>query len=302
MNIRASSCALAIALSGGAAWAQTSEYLVIAGDNGDLAGAGSPRFLVISGGVIDRSWAPAGGTDSYQYAVAFDATVRTAARDVGLFGAEYDDVGNATGPTYEHPLAAAEDWLDGTTDGVRNYTIDLSGTVWACDPDWSNPTALFTIPSSDLGTITYDREFGTLWVGRWSASRIEEYALDGTPMRTVDTGHTKNAALAMDPRDGTLWLHDRTTQGTYEQWSRDGVLLQRFAVAGADLFNAIGGEFQFPQCDPDLDLNGLINIDDIDVFVAAFLAGSPLADLDKNQTFNIDDIDLYVASFLAGCP
>ncbi len=302
MNVRAMSCALALALAASAGLAQTSEYLVVAGDNGDLPGAGSPRFLVITGGSVDRSWAPAGGTDIYQYAVSFDATIRTAARDVGAFGAEYDLNGASLGPTYEHPIAALEDWVDGTTDGVRNYTIDLAGTVWACDADWSNPVVLFTLPSSDLGSITYDREFGTLWIGRWSATRIEEYEFDGTPLRTINTGHVKNAALAMDPRDGTLWLHDRSTQGTYEQWTRGGVMLQRVAIPGADTYNAIGGEFQFPQCDPDLNLDGLINIDDIDVFVASFLAELPLGDLDKNQTFNIDDIDAYVASFLAGCP
>lgn len=302
MRIEQALCAAVVAIGTSTAWAQTSEYVVVSGDNGDLAGLGSPRFLVITAGAIDRSWAPAAGTDTYQYPIAVGATVRTVARDAGFDGAEYDLAGFPLGATYTHPASIAQGCLDGTTDGLRNYTLDFAGTVWRCDGDWSNPVALFTIPSGDLGTITYDRVFGTLWIGRWSAPQVEEYELDGTPGRTFATGHVKNTALAMDPRDGTLWLHDRTVQGTYEQWTREGVMLQRFAVPGADVRNSLGGEFQFPQCAADLDVNGQLNVDDIDVFVDAFLNAQPLADLDHSGVFNVDDIDLYVASFIAGCP
>ncbi|MEQ8770994.1 MAG: hypothetical protein RIB60_10860 [Phycisphaerales bacterium] len=65
------------------------------------------------------------------------------------------------------------------------------------------------------------------------------------------------------------------------------------------LSGAAGGGCSFADCDA----NGTINIDDIDCFVAAFLAGDLAgADCDGNNTINIDDIDCFVASFLAGCP
>ena len=53
----------------------------------------------------------------------------------------------------------------------------------------------------------------------------------------------------------------------------------------------------------DCDANGMMNLDDIDCFVAAFL-GSDLAgaDCDGSGVLNFDDIDCFVASFLAGCP
>ncbi|MEQ8770036.1 MAG: GC-type dockerin domain-anchored protein [Phycisphaerales bacterium] len=54
-------------------------------------------------------------------------------------------------------------------------------------------------------------------------------------------------------------------------------------------------------CPADLDQNGTLNFDDIDLFVAGFLASDLIADLDGNGVLNFDDIDLFVISFLAGC-
>ncbi len=59
-----------------------------------------------------------------------------------------------------------------------------------------------------------------------------------------------------------------------------------------------------PRCNP-ADLAspfGMLNIDDIDAFVNAFLAGDTVADLNGNGSINIDDIDAFVGAFIAGCP
>ncbi len=53
----------------------------------------------------------------------------------------------------------------------------------------------------------------------------------------------------------------------------------------------------------DCDMNQVVNIDDIDCFVNAFLTGDLyLADCDGSGSLNIDDIDCFVAIFLVGCP
>ncbi len=52
----------------------------------------------------------------------------------------------------------------------------------------------------------------------------------------------------------------------------------------------------------DMNGDGTLNVDDIDVLVAGFLANDPDADLDQNGAWNVDDIDLFVSSFLGGCP
>lgn len=55
-------------------------------------------------------------------------------------------------------------------------------------------------------------------------------------------------------------------------------------------------------CPADMDGNGTLNLDDIDLFVVAFVGGDLAADLDGSGTLNLDDIDAFVASFLSGCP
>ena len=57
-----------------------------------------------------------------------------------------------------------------------------------------------------------------------------------------------------------------------------------------------------PPCPADLDANGTLNIDDINLFAQAFTSGDLLADLDANGVLNIDDINLFAAAFTAGCP
>ncbi len=57
------------------------------------------------------------------------------------------------------------------------------------------------------------------------------------------------------------------------------------------------------SCSDDCNDDGVVNIDDIDCFVADFIAGNlEGADCDQNGVLNVDDIDCFVASFLAGCP
>lgn len=52
----------------------------------------------------------------------------------------------------------------------------------------------------------------------------------------------------------------------------------------------------------DLDANGAVNVDDIDLFVTGFIGGDLGVDYDNNGLLNVDDIDAFVQAFLAGCP
>lgn len=56
------------------------------------------------------------------------------------------------------------------------------------------------------------------------------------------------------------------------------------------------------DCPADVDGNGTLNLDDVDAFVAAFVAGDLAVDFDGNGNLNLDDVDAFVASFVAGCP
>ncbi len=55
------------------------------------------------------------------------------------------------------------------------------------------------------------------------------------------------------------------------------------------------------SCLADLTGDGNLNVDDIDAFVAAFLAGDLAVDFDASGSLNVDDIDAFVAAFLTGC-
>jgi len=50
----------------------------------------------------------------------------------------------------------------------------------------------------------------------------------------------------------------------------------------------------------DLDGNGVLNLDDINVFASAFVAGNVAADLDGNCVLNLDDINLFASAFVGG--
>lgn len=94
--------------------------------------------------------------------------------------------------------------------------------------------------------------------------------------------------IAVDPTDGTtFWAVGQTDESSAGGW--DPWVAEFTVVPGAG-------------CDADCDGNGSLNIDDIDCFVAGFLAGDlGAADCDGNGTLNVDDVDCYVAAFLAGC-
>ncbi|MEZ6317386.1 MAG: GC-type dockerin domain-anchored protein [Phycisphaerales bacterium] len=55
-------------------------------------------------------------------------------------------------------------------------------------------------------------------------------------------------------------------------------------------------------CGPDLDGNGVLNLDDIAAFATGFIAGDRVADLNCDYELNLDDIAAFADSFIAGCP
>ena len=52
----------------------------------------------------------------------------------------------------------------------------------------------------------------------------------------------------------------------------------------------------------DINADGILNLDDLDAFIAAFQSQDPVADLDQNGIWSLDDLDLFISAFAAGCP
>ncbi len=61
-------------------------------------------------------------------------------------------------------------------------------------------------------------------------------------------------------------------------------------------------EFQGRSCPADLDSNGILDLADINAFIAAFLGQDAASDLDGNGLWDLRDINIFVTSFTGGCP
>lgn len=88
--------------------------------------------------------------------------------------------------------------------------------------------------------------------------------------------------------DGTLERRDPGTGALLGGWS--------IGAPGAALTTA---EF---ACIADFEENGVLNLDDVDAFIAAFAAELPAADLNGSGTHTLDDVDLFIGAFFNGCP
>ena len=56
------------------------------------------------------------------------------------------------------------------------------------------------------------------------------------------------------------------------------------------------------ECVADIDGNGVLDLADVQAFIAAFGGQQPAADLDANGVFDLADIQAFIAAFNAGCP
>lgn len=110
--------------------------------------------------------------------------------------------------------------------------------------------------------------------------------------------------------DPTGQTEDRTDQAVATGvWSAEG----DFVIVGADaavirLIDASGDEAGSPSeyaieliCQPDVNGDGALDIDDFSDFVSAFFAGSTRADQNVDGLLDIDDFSAFVSGFFAGC-
>jgi hypothetical protein len=220
------------------------------------AGPIDPLYLVGNGSlsiVQGSSVTTVSTLNPIEAAVAVAGTVRT----VGFFassgsGHEYTLAGVPTGNSYSNTLG--EQLLDGTTNGVFNYSIlwDDTGNpandrVYRFNADWSSPQYLFTVQGSDFYGITYDAVNNSLWVSSRSG-QIQDYTLGGTLLSSFGLPQRPNG-LAIDPRDRTLWFNTTTDSSLY-QYSTSGTLLSSQNYAGAPFGNGMAFGVEFAETAP----------------------------------------------------
>jgi hypothetical protein len=153
---------------------------------------------------------------------------------------------------------------NGTSDGTHNYFLEFgvpqshigspsctpSGCVMGVvesNLNGSNEHYLFDLPYYAFGGpdgyqgIAYDPLNDSLWISDDEyRGEILDYSLTGNLLSSFSTGITESGypdGLALDPADGTLWLHIDYRSGTsspagWYQYTTSGTLLQQGSLAG----------------------------------------------------------------------
>jgi hypothetical protein len=200
--------------------------------------AGDQNMIwVVQGNSVINSWS---AHNTGEDALAILSTVRTLGESAP--GSDYTLGGTYTGTDYPYPATGAA-FFDGTTDGVLNYSVDLSnGGVYSMNSDWTNPISLFSTPAGDLA-IAFDRSSSTFWLGSFTGNTVEHRSRTGTVLSSFTVPFSSITCLALDPADGTLWMGSQATQGTFYQYSQTGVLLNTMHYTALETQNTLGGEF-----------------------------------------------------------
>ncbi|GJM19113.1 MAG: hypothetical protein DHS20C14_13260 [Phycisphaeraceae bacterium] len=196
---------------------------------------------------------------------------------------------------------------DGTVLVGESYdlnTLTHVATVWCWDGAQWNAQKLGTLPNTAQGT---GRSIATSVSADGSVIVGTNYFTFNGPFSNA-TGFIWTAEGGMQDIETMLADAGYSVPAGYDLFGLDDISADGTTIVGNASFIAnpwIPGAFRIrliPACFADCDGNGVLNVDDIDCFVAAFL-GADLegADCDANGVLNVDDIDCYVASFIGGC-
>ncbi|GJM18199.1 MAG: hypothetical protein DHS20C14_04120 [Phycisphaeraceae bacterium] len=200
-------------------------------------------------------------------------TISLAGEPAGWYVVEVYGFQGDTNPTYDltiNPAAAAAPSVDLLSPPAGDVQLihgaDQYIATWNASDPGGHPT----------------------WVSLWANTSP---AFDGNEI-FLPTSINTDGSLGMYVinsaylDEDTYWIYAGVTNGgaTGGEWSDGTITFTSFCVA-------------------DLDGNGTLNIDDVDAFVAAFVANDlGIADCDGNGSLNVDDVDCFVAAFIAGCP
>ncbi len=170
--------------------------------------------------------------------------------------------------------------------GVRLIAIDPDGMVlWATQSPGSissaNPAGHLAVESD--GTVAVLGQIGTdLGVFRHTPDGV---FLDET---RVDSGSSTDSRVAIAAAGDSLFA-----LGTYEPAivNRRDFLLFRLDEAQAGCNAA-------DLAEP----TGVLDLTDVQTFIAGFTNQEPVADLDANGLYDLADVQLFVSAFTGGCP
>ncbi|MEZ6318681.1 MAG: GC-type dockerin domain-anchored protein [Phycisphaerales bacterium] len=127
------------------------------------------------------------------------------------------------------------------------------------------------------------------------AGNTELIARTGDPFDVDDTAGTDlRTPISIQFTVSSDTHHLRSSLGD----GGDVVFTLFFSDGSMGVFGASLGS----ACPADVNGDGVLNLDDVNVFAAAFVGGNLIADVDGNGVLNLDDVNVFAASFIAGCP
>lgn len=191
-----------------------------------------------------------------------------------------------------------------------------------------------TVVGHSLNTFTLNRE-PTVWT--WNGASYDEQRMGVLPGTPAITGFGIALCVSDDasiiggvnfysfspggPADGFIWtegtgmvtaddyvasigldIADQIQIRSVNAMSADGSTI---AVDGLHptTFDLVGAIIRLtPDCVADLNGDGLLDLADVNAFVAAFLSHDAIADLNGDDVFDLADVSAFVTSFVAGCP
>lgn len=202
---------------------------------------------------------------------------------------------------YNIPEVMFDDFAGAGTFGPLNavagtsmgYALGTGTLLYAQSESDDNPATValgamfsyFTVDADGTATVTWDWTGGEIGTGQNNYWQLQDLTA-GVTVGLVDlnAGGAVSGSMVLDVDSGVDY-----------QW-------KAFAYATNDVSGMSVVSFEYAGCPCDIDGNETLNIDDVDAFVMAFIAGDLAADLDGNGSLTIDDVDAFVACFTAGCP
>ncbi|MEZ6318823.1 MAG: family 16 glycosylhydrolase [Phycisphaerales bacterium] len=202
----------------------------------------------------------------------------------GLIQAEDFDNGDAGDAYYETDV-------DNNGGQYRATGVDIEvcneggyNIGWVRQGEWTE----YTVNVLQTGTYRVDTR-----VAAQSNGGTFRFEIDGTPV---------SGDVAAPVTGGWQTWVTATTEVDLEA----GEHILRFAntsgATGEFNFNSFDFVLLTTPCLVDIDGNGTLNLDDVNLFATGFTSGDLGIDQDGNGVLNLDDVNLFAQGFVAGCP
>ncbi|MBZ0173483.1 MAG: hypothetical protein K8E66_13955, partial [Phycisphaerales bacterium] len=302
-----------IDLSYGSAWG-------LSGDGSTLTGFywyhGEDNGVPFAGRARPSTWSQATGLVGLDVDIARSARVNGANYDGSIVCGWEENTFGAWQPTV---------WRNGVKMRLSENDAFVCCEQLTADGD--------TVVGQSLNTFTLNRE-PTIWT--WNGASYDELRLGVLPGTPAINGFGIALCVSDDasiiggvnfysfspggPADGFIWTEATGLVKADDYIAGLGLdIADEIQIRSVDAMSADGSTIAVdglhpttgalvgaiirltPDCPADMNDDGVLDLADVNAFVAGFTSQDPIADLTGDGVFDLADINAFVTSFLAGC-